>query len=160
MYLPLIRSVRRWSDRTKVVELPLFSGYLFCKFDIGQRLPLLLVPGVLSIVGAGKVPETVPESQISSLQKVIASGMQCGPWPFLQTGQSIAVQRGPLAGLQGTVIEVKSSLRLVVSLPLLHRSVAVEVDRNWVDIDRTPLDRRSVLTDHFPTYSSGTRSTR
>jgi transcription antitermination factor NusG len=136
-YLPVFKSERRWSDRVKTVEKPLFSGYLFCKFDIEHKLPVLVVPGVLSIVGTGKVPATIPESQISSLQKIIASGMQCGPWPFVQNGQPISVARGPLAGVKGTVIEVKSSLRLILSLPLLHRSVAVEVDRNCVDIDDT-----------------------
>ena len=132
-YLPLSRSKRRWSDRMKTVTTPLFSGYLFCKFDIQDRLPVLVVPGVLSIVGIGKAPATIPESQISSLRQVISSGMQCGPWPFAQAGQSVSVERGPLAGLKGIVIENKSSLRLVLSLPLLQRAVAVEMDRSCVD---------------------------
>jgi len=132
-YLPLITSTRRWSDRIKTVEMPLFSGYLFCRFDVQERLPILVVPGVLSIVGIAKVPATIPESQISSLQQVIASKLNCVPWPFVQVGQSMSVERGPLAGLKGKVIEVKSSLRLVLSLPLLQRSVAVEIDRDCVD---------------------------
>ena len=132
-YLPLSRSKRRWSDRMKTVTTPLFPGYLFCKFDIQDRLPILVVPGVLSIVGIGKAPATIPESQISLLQQVISSGMQCGPWPFAQVGQSVSVERGPLAGLKGIVIEDKSSLRLVLSLPLLQRAVAVEMDRSCVD---------------------------
>lgn len=134
-YIPLHKSTRRWSDRRTTVELPLFRGYTFCRFDIQNRLPVLMVPGVLSIVGIGKSPATIPESQISSLQRVIASGMQCGPWPFLQAGERVSVERGPLAGLRGTVVEVKSGLRLVLSLPLLQRSVAVEIDRHCVDLD-------------------------
>jgi len=140
-YVPLYRSTRRWSDRIKTVEMPLFSGYIFCKFDIQDRLPVLVVPGVLSIVGMGKVPETIPESQISSLQQLVASGNQCGPWPFVQAGRIVSVTRGPLAGLKGTVIEVKSSLRLILSLPLLQRSVAVEIDRDCVDFDHAPAAR-------------------
>jgi transcription antitermination factor NusG len=132
-YMPISRSKRRWSDRMKTVETPLFPGYLFCKFDIQNRLPILIVPGVLSIVGIGKAPATIPESQISSLQQVIASGLQSGPWPFVQVGQSVSVERGPLAGLKGIVIEVKSNSRLVLSLPLLQRAVAVDIDRSWVD---------------------------
>ena len=132
-YLPLVRSTRRWSDRMKTVEIPLFPGYLFCKFDIQDRLPILVVPGVLSIVGIGKVPATIPDSQISSLQRVTTSGMECESWPFAQVGQSVSVERGPLAGLKGIVIENKSSLRLVLSLPLLRRAVAVEMDRSCVD---------------------------
>ena len=134
-YLPLSRSTHRWSDRMKTVASPLFPGYLFCKFDIQDRLPILVVPGVLSIVGIGKAPATIPESQISSLQQIITSGMQCGPWPFLQVGQSVSVERGVLAGLKGIVIEVKSNLRLVLSLPLLQRAVAVDIDRSCVDFD-------------------------
>lgn len=132
-YLPLARSTRRWSDRMKTVTTPLVPGYLFCKFDIQDRLPILIVPGVLSIVGIGKAPATIPESQISSLQQVITSGMQCGPWPFVRAGQSVSVERGPFAGLKGIVIQDKSSLRLVLSLPLLQRAVAVEMDRSCVD---------------------------
>jgi transcription antitermination factor NusG len=133
-YLPLSRSTRRWSDRTKTVAIPLLPGYLFCKFDIQDRRPILVVPGVLSIVGIGKAPATIPESQISSLQQIITSGMQCVPWPFLQVGQSVSVERGVLAGLKGNVIEVKSNLRLVLSLPLLQRAVAVEIDRSCLDL--------------------------
>ena len=132
-YLPLTRSTRRWSDRMKTMATPLFPGYLFCKFDIQDRLPILVVPGVLCIVGIGKAPATIPESQISSLQQVITSRMKCEPWPFAQVGQSVSVERGPLAGLKGIVIENKSSLRLVLSLPLLQRAVAVEMDRFCVD---------------------------
>jgi transcription antitermination factor NusG len=87
---------------------------------------------VLSIVGIGKTPTAVTDREIFSIQQLIASGSPCLPWPFVQVGQSVSVDRGPLAGLEGTVIEVKSSLRLILSLPLLQRSVAVEIDRNCV----------------------------
>jgi transcription antitermination factor NusG len=146
-YLPLSRSTRRWSDRMKTVANPLFPGYLFCKFDIQDRFPILVVPGVLSIVGIGKAPATIPESQISSLQQAITSGLQCRPWPFLQVGQSVSVERGPLAGLKGIVIEDKSNLRLVLSLPLLQRAVAVEMDRSCVDFappEATPESCRTI----------------
>jgi transcription antitermination factor NusG len=157
-YLPLTRSTRRWSDRMKTIAAPLFPGYLFCKFDIQDRLPILVVPGVLCIVGIGKAPATIPESQISSLQQVTTSGMECEPWPFAQVGQSVSVERGPLAGLKGIVIENKSSLRLVLSLPLLQRAVAVEMDRSSVDfphqkqrsssaIDKKSLARQIAETD-------------
>ncbi len=132
-FLPLSKSTRRWSDRMKTLAIPLFPGYLFCKFDIQDRLPILIVPGVLSIVEIGNTPAMIPESQIASLQQVVASGMQCGPWPFVHVGQSVSVERGPLAGLKGTVIEVKSNLRLVLSLPLIQRAVAVEIERSCVD---------------------------
>jgi len=131
-YLPVYTVRRRWSDRMKSVEVPLFPGYTFCRFDIRQRLPILVSPGVLSIVGIGKTPTAVSDREIFSIQQLIASGLLCGPWPFVQVGQSVSVERGPLAGLEGIVIEVKSSLRLILSLTLLQRSVAVEIDWDCV----------------------------
>jgi transcription antitermination factor NusG len=131
-YLPLYTSRRRWSDRMKDVELPLFPGYIFCKFDIHNRLPILIVPGVLSIVGIGKVPVSVSNEEISSIQQVVQSGLQYEPWAYMKPGQIVSVERGPLAGLEGTVIEVKTNYRLILSVPLLQRSVAVEIDRDCV----------------------------
>src|SRR5438552_18138361 len=83
-YLPLYTSRRRWSDRVKTIELPLFPGYIFCRFDVQNRLPVLIVPGVTSIVGIGKVPAALAETEISSIQEVVTSGLQCEPWPFLK----------------------------------------------------------------------------
>ena len=131
-YLPIYKSRRRWSDRMKDVDLPLFSGYTFCKFDVQARLPILVVPGVLSIVGTGKMPTALSEEEISSIQKVVACGMKYEPWPFMEAGQPVFVERGPLAGLEGIVVEVKTNCRLVLSVPLLQRSVAVEIDRGCV----------------------------
>jgi transcription antitermination factor NusG len=131
-YLPLYKSRRRWSDRMKEVELPLFPGYIFCRFDIHNRLPILIVPGVLSVVGIGKVPVSLSHEEISSIQQVVQSGLQYEPWAYMKPGQIVSVERGPLAGLEGTVIEVKSNYRLIVSVPLLQRAVAVEIDQDCV----------------------------
>jgi transcription antitermination factor NusG len=131
-YVPRYTSRRCWSDRIKTVELPLFPGYAFCKFDVQQRLPILITPGVLSIVGIGKTPAAISDTEIFSVQQLIASRLPCGPWPFVQVGERVSVERGPLAGLEGMVIEVKSNLRLILSLPLLQRSVAVEIDRDCI----------------------------
>ena len=131
-YVPTYTSKRRWSDRIKIVELPLFPGYAFCKFEVQKRLPILLTPGVLSIVGIGKTPAAISETEISSVQKIIASRLPCGPWPFVHAGERVSVERGPLAGLEGTILEVKSNLRLILSLPLLQRSVAVEIDSEFI----------------------------
>jgi transcription antitermination factor NusG len=131
-YVPTYTSRRRWSDRMKIVELPLFPGYAFCKFEVQKRLPILLTPGVVSIVGIGNTPAAISEKEISSVQRIVASRLVCGPWPFVQVGDRVLVERGPLAGLEGTVVEVKSSLRLILSLPLLQRSVAVEIDSDCI----------------------------
>jgi len=144
-YLPVYTARRRWSDRMKSVEVPLFPGYTFCRFDIRQRLPILVSPGVLSIVGIGKTPTAVSDREIFSIQQLIASGLVCGPWPFVQVGQCVSVERGPLAGLEGIVIEVKSNLRLILSLPLLQRSVAAEIDSDCISKENHDHIRRISL---------------
>lgn len=131
--LPLYRSRRRWSDRIKELDLPLFDGYVFCRLNPEHRLPVLTIPGVLHFVGTGKAPIAVPDAEIAALQAVMRSGAAAEPWPHLRVGQRIRIDRGPLRNLEGILVEVKGRSRLVVSVSLLQRSVAVEVDRDWVD---------------------------
>src|ERR1051326_7383391 len=128
-YLPLYRSRRRWSDRLKEIELPLFSGYIFCKFDITDRLPVLVIPGVISIVSSGRVPLAVPDQEIEAVQNVVKSGLSYGPWPSLCAGERVRVRYGPLRGLEGTVVEVKNTYQLIISVTMLSRSVSVAIDR-------------------------------
>src|SRR5215831_16985008 len=128
-YVPMYRSRRRWSDRVKEIELPLFPGYIFCKFDVTQRLPVLVIPGVISIVGSGRHPLPIPEHEISAVQKIIGSGMRYGPWPSLCAGQRVLVRYGPLRGLEGVVLEIKNTYHLVISVTLLSRYVSVAIDR-------------------------------
>jgi transcription antitermination factor NusG len=128
-FLPLYRRVHRWSDRTKEVELPLFPGYIFCKFDPQNRLPILLTPGVNGVVGIGRNLRPIDESELSAVRAVLKSGSFCEPVPFIQIGQRVSVEYGPLAGIEGFVTMFKNSHRLVISVDLLQRSVAVEIDR-------------------------------
>ena len=131
-YLPTYRSRRRWSDRVKEVELPLFPGYIFCKFDVTDRLPLMVVPGVISVVRFGGVPMPIPEQEIAAVQRVVNSGMPYGPWPEVCVGEAVHVTHGPLRGLEGVVLQVKKSYHLVISVNLLQRCVSVEIDRDSV----------------------------
>jgi len=131
-YLPLYRSRRRWSDRFKELHLPLFPGYLFCRFSLRHRLLVETTPGVRSIVSCTQPPEPVPDSEIAALRTMLASGLTVAPWPFLKVGNCVYIDRGPLCGLEGILIQIKSTWRLVVSVDLLQRSVAVEVDREAV----------------------------
>lgn len=131
-FVPLYRSRRRWSDRFKEIELPLFPGYVFCKFNPGRRLPILTTPGVLLIIGHGRMPEPVEEEEIEALRAVVQSRLQAQPWPYLQVGQRVRIEGSSLSGMEGILLEQKNSCRIVVSVNLLQRSVAVEVDRNWV----------------------------
>jgi transcription antitermination factor NusG len=123
---------RRWSDRVKSIELPLFSGYLFCQFDLNNRLPILTTPGVNFIVGIGKVPQAVSDHEIESIRTVIGSGLYYEPYPYLNVGELVRVEQGSLAGLVGRVTDVKNSTRLIISINLLMRSVSTEIDRKWV----------------------------
>ncbi len=132
-FLPTYRTRRRWSDRVKEMDAPLFKGYTFCRFDASRRLPILTTPGVVSIVGSScSGPIEVDPREIASVRGMVASGAVVGPWPFLREGQFVAVERGPLSGVEGIVVYFKSQYRLVVSVSLLQRSVAVEIDRDWV----------------------------
>jgi transcription antitermination factor NusG len=117
----------------KEVEAPLFKGYTFCRFDASQRLPILTTPGVVSIVGnTCSGPIAVDERELASVRNMVSSGAVVGPWPFLREGQFVSVERGPLSGVEGIIISFKGQYRLIVSVSLLQRSVAVEIDRDWV----------------------------
>lgn len=128
------RARRRWSDRFKEVELPLFPGYVFARFDPDRRFPILSTHGVVMIVSASSKPIPVPEEEIAAVRAIIASGLPAIPCPFLRTGQRILIRRGPLAGVEGIVTAIKKQYRLVVSVTLLQRSVAVEIDREWITL--------------------------
>ena len=127
-FLPLYKCRKRWSDRIKEVQAPLFPGYLFCRFDPQARLPILKTPGVVQVVGNGRSPIPVCDSEISALQTLIASGLPNQPWPFLHAGDKVQIQAGPLRGLEGVLVAFKGSCHLVLSVTLLQRSVAVEID--------------------------------
>src|SRR5229473_3101945 len=131
-YLPAIKFTRKWSDRMKEIELPMFPGYLFCRMNPHNRLPVLMTPGVIQIVGVGKTPIPVEEEEIAAIQRVGKSGLPTMPWPYLEVGHAVRIEDGPLRGMTGIVVKIKSGLKLVLSVSLLQRSVAVEVDRSWV----------------------------
>jgi transcription antitermination factor NusG len=131
-FLPLYRHRSRWSDRIKEIHLPLFPGYLFCRFDINRRLPILVTPGIVRVVGVGKAIYPVEESEIAALQAVVVSGLQAQPWSFLNVGQKVRIEFGALTGVEGVLLGVKGSSKLIISVTLLQRSVAVEIDEAWV----------------------------
>jgi transcription antitermination factor NusG len=131
-FLPLTKYIRRWSDRTKESEVPLFPGYLFCRMNPHNRLPVLMTPGVIQIVGMGKTPVPVEEQEVVAIQRIGKSGLPTMPWPYLQVGHVAQVEEGPLRGMNGIVIRIKSGMKLVLSVNLLQRSVAVEIDRSWI----------------------------
>ena len=132
-FLPLRRVRRRWSDRVKTLDLPVFPGYLFCRFDLQHRVRVLSVPAVARIVGTGPVPEPVSESEIRSVQLLVASKLALSPWPCVRAGQRVCIDRGPLAGVEGIIVAAREGKpRIVVSVVMLQRAVSAEVERDWL----------------------------
>ena len=132
-FLPLYTAKHRWSDRYKEVEQPLFAGYTFCYFDPERRLPILQTAGVKGILGFGNGPIAVNEQEIEAIQAIVQSGLSTVPYPDIEVGETVRLKDGPLCGLEGVLKQYRDSDRLVVSVTLLKRSVAVEIDRAWVD---------------------------
>jgi transcription antitermination factor NusG len=131
-YLPVYKVRRRWSDRVVTAELPLFPGYVFCRFDHFQRLPVISSPGVASILGCGSQPAPIPDAEIEAVRAIVESGIAAEPVPLLREGQPIRVIHGPLQSLEGTLVRKKSTWRLVVSIEMLQRAVSVEIDPAYV----------------------------
>ncbi|HET7159306.1 MAG TPA: transcription termination/antitermination NusG family protein [Burkholderiales bacterium] len=131
-FLPVYSSRGLGSTR-KPVSLPLFAGYLFCRFDVEDRLPILITPGVFNIVGCGRVPIALDDVEVANLQSVVRAGIAPQPWPFLKVGHRVRITRGALEGVEGVLVKSKSVDRLIVSVTLLQRSVAVEIDTRCVE---------------------------
>ena len=123
-----------------VPETPLFPGYLFCKFDVHLRLPVLTVPGVVHIVGIGNVPLPIDPVEIAGVKALVESPLTIVPFPFLSVGQKVEIQEGPLRGVEGVVVAHKGERKMVVSVTLLQRSLAVALEPEWVSL--LPADSR------------------
>ena len=149
-FLPLYKCRRRWSNRYKMLELPLFPGYLFCRFDVHNRLPILKTPGVILVLGIARTPVPIDDTEIDAIRTIVGSGLQSQPWPFLQVGARVRIEYGALCGIEGILLHFRGRHRLIVSVTLLQRSVAVEIDRDWV---------RSVQNRRFPVAAFRPQST-
>jgi transcription antitermination factor NusG len=132
IFLPTYQESRKYSDRIKKVDAPLFPGYLFCRLDVLNRLPILTTPGVDYILGTNGEPEPLPEQEIGAIQRVVNSGAAARPWPFLKAGSRVRVEHGAFTGVEGILLTERGADRLVLSIALLQRSVSVEIDRTWI----------------------------
>lgn len=132
VFLPTWLDCRRYSDRIRKIQAPLFPGYLFCRLDLLYRLPVLTTPWVQSIVSFGGEPCPIGESEIAAIQRLVEASSSLTPWPYLREGERVRVQFGPLVGIEGFVLSAGGKERLVLSVDLLQRSVAVEIDRSHV----------------------------
>ena len=136
VFLPLYKARHRWKDRIKEVSLPLFPGYVFVREGSKRWLAVLTTPGVSSIVSCGGQPSVVPFSEIEGVKRVVESNLPVEPHPFLKAGDLVRVKFGPIAGLEGILLRKKNVARLVLSVEMLGKSAAVEVDAT--DVERIP----------------------
>jgi transcription antitermination factor NusG len=147
VFLPVYSTVHRWKDRQRQLFLPLYPSYVFLRDRLERKLEILITPGVHFIVGAGDGPQPIPDFEIDAVKRVIESSLAVEPHPFLQCGEWVRVIDGPLEGIEGILVRKKNSLRLVLSVEMLMKSVAVEVDASLVErtVARHPglLDRVS-----------------
>lgn len=132
-FLPLyIRKSLQGRRHQKDIPIPIFPGYLFSCFDESIRLPILTTPGVLYVVGIGRIPSPIEDEEIDAIRRVGCSPWSVEPWPYLKTGDQVYVDRGPLRGLTGKLVAVRSGYRLVLTVELLRRAVAVEIDSDAI----------------------------
>jgi transcription antitermination factor NusG len=127
-YLPVYASVRRWKDRRVSLDLPLFPGYVFVRLALRDRLPVLQTPSLVRLVGFGGQPTPLPDQEIEALRLGLTKELRIEPHPFLRVGHRVRVRSGPFQGLEGILVRKKNISRVVISLDLIMRSVATEID--------------------------------
>jgi transcriptional antiterminator NusG len=142
-FVPTFRRIRPQAGRRKAVDLPLFPGYVFGRFDQGKRLPILMLPGVLHIVGVGKEPRPIDTAEIASIRVIVNSPLSTEPVPFIDAGTRVKVVTGPLTGARGVILQMRDDARLVASLTLLQRSISVQIDPRWVELEEPSANSES-----------------
>ncbi len=127
-FLPLYASVRRWKDRRVQLQMPLFPGYVFVRLALRDRLRVLQIPSVVRLVGFNGLPVALPDEEMEILRSGLSQRPRAEPHPFLTLGRRVRIKSGSLQGLEGILSRRKSNLRVVLSVALIHRSIAVDVD--------------------------------
>ena len=128
VFLPLYASMRRWRDRSKLLYLPLFPGYVFVRGILGHRIHVMTTPGVHMILSQGDRAAAIPEDEIQAIRQTVEGNYQVEPHPFLKCGERVRVRRGSLMGVEGILVRKKNVFRLILSVEMLAQAVAVEID--------------------------------
>ncbi|HBO84736.1 MAG: hypothetical protein A2073_02960 [Deltaproteobacteria bacterium GWC2_42_11] len=135
-FLPVVEKLRKWKDRKKLVDFPLFPGYLFVHIqkNYSDILTVLKIPGVVRFLGIlpGE-PAPVPEEQIISLKKIIENKRDIDPYPYLKEGQTVRIKRGPLAGVEGILVKRAGQHMLVLSVDIIQQGVSLKIDASDVE---------------------------
>lgn len=132
-FLPVYQVRRRWSDRVKVLDVPLFDGYVFCRFDDQRMVPVLSAPGVVHVVSFDGTPAVIPESEIEAVRRLVESKLPASPCPYLKEGAAVRIRNGPMKGVEGRLVAIQNRYRLRLSVHMLQRSVEVEIDPESVE---------------------------
>ena len=132
-FLPLYETVRQWKNGRFKVQLPLFPGYLFVRIALSDRLRVLQVPGVVRLVGFNGVPAPLPQAEVEIIRSALRRGIEAEPHPYLKVGQRVRITSGPMEGLQGILLRRRGRPRVVVSVDLIMRSVALDIDAAQVE---------------------------
>jgi transcription antitermination factor NusG len=127
-FLPLYEKVSRWKDRRVKLQLPLFPGYIFVRVPLQERLRALEIPSVVRLVGFGGLPVPMPDQEMEAMRNGLAIQLRAEPHPYLTAGRRVRIKSGPLAGLQGILLRKKGNYRFLLSIDLIERSVAADVD--------------------------------
>lgn len=127
-FLPLYETVRKWKNGRFKVQLPLFPGYLFVHIALPDRLRVLQAPGVVRLVGFNGVPAPLPQAELEIIRSALSKGVEAEPHPYLRVGQRVRITSGPMEGLQGILLRRRGKPRVVVSVDLIMRSVALDID--------------------------------
>jgi transcriptional antiterminator NusG len=135
-FLPLKSELHQWSDRKRNVTVPLFTGYLFVRMNLmrDNRLQVLKAPGVVGFVGNNTGPLPIPDRQIEDIRAVLEEGIEFTVVPYLEEGDRVRVIRGVLAGVEGRLIRTNSASRLAISIEMIHKSLAVSVSKQDVEL--------------------------
>jgi transcription antitermination factor NusG len=133
VFLPLYDSIRRWKDRQKLISLPLFPCYVFVRGGLHRRLQVVTTPGIHMILSHGAEVAVIPEDEIGAIRRTIEGPCRMEPHPFLRCGERVRVIRGSLQGIEGLLVRKKNQFRLVLSVEMLAKSVAVEIDASDVE---------------------------
>jgi len=137
-FFPTYPSKRRWSDRIKIIDLPLFPGYIFCRSPRSRVAAILATPGVNRIVSFGGKPSPVPDDEITTLHRIVQARVDPRPFPYLSAGQRVRIIReGVLFGIAGILTKIKNCARLVVSVDMITRSISIEVNQRDVTPEGT-----------------------
>ena len=133
-FLPLRKITRRWSDRTQIIEEPLFQSYLFVRIPLAGRWAVLNTVGAVCFVArSGGVPVEVPERELVTVRRFVEEEICLDPFPYLKEGKRVYVRSGPFKGAEGFIVRKDTHCRLVVSLDLLMQSVSIRIDESCVE---------------------------